>query len=79
MIFALPLDGVLIGDYPLYLPVLLFYILDRHVPKGHLHDFADDPRLIVLLVIEVQQTDLIQYLAAGFQDKCSAVLVREGQ
>lgn len=79
VIFALPLDGVLIGDYPLYLPVLLFYILDRHVPKGHLHDFADDPRLIVLLVIEVQQTDLIQYLAAWFQDKCSAVLVREGQ
>lgn len=79
MILALPLDGLLKGDNSLYLPILLLYVLDRHVPECHLHDIANNPCLIVLLMIEVKMTYLIMYLGARFKDECSAVLVSEGQ
>lgn len=79
MIIALTLDGLLIGDDSLNLPVLLFYVLDLHVPECHLHDVSNDPSLIVLLVIEVKMTYLIIYLATRFQDEGSAFLVSEGQ
>ena len=79
MILALPLDGLLKGDNSLNLPILLLYVLDRHVPERHLHDVSNNPCLIVLLMIEVKMTYLIMYLGARFKDESSAVLVSEGQ
>lgn len=79
VILAFPFDSLLIADDSLNMSVLLLYILERHVPECHLHDFSYDPGLIALLVTEVEQTYLIVYLTARFQDELSAILVSEGQ